>query len=150
MRPLMRRLLPALVLGAVALGAAGCNEYHYYDIKVAYDGAQFMPNNISMVQDCHVFVTGADTADFYLEGPCTSGVGSTNIGVFEFATFADSGTLNFTIRTFVGGIEFEDCLFGTGTKAIPATSAITTADDPSSTADDLIINMPHMPAASCI
>ena len=139
----MRRLLPALVLGAVALGAAGCNEYHYYDIRVAYDGAQFNPNMISQVQNCHVFVTGADTDDFYLEGNCTNGAATTNIGVFEFATFADSGTLNFTIRTYVG-IEFEMCLFGTGTKAIPATSAITTSDDPSTTADDLIINMTHM------
>jgi len=139
----MRRLLPALVLGAVALGAAGCNEYHYYDIRVAYDGAQFNPNMISQVQNCHVFVTGADTADFYLEGPCTNGAATTNIGVFEFATFADSGTLNFLIRTYVG-VEFENCLFGSGTKAIPATSAITTSDDPSTTADDLIINMTHM------
>ena len=64
--------------------------------------------------------------------------------MFEFATFADSGTLNFTIRTYVG-IEFDNCLFGTGTKAIPATAAITTADDPNSTADDLIINMPPTP-----
>jgi len=139
----MRRLLPALVLGAVALGAAGCNEFHYYDVRVAYDGAQFNPNMISQVQKCHVFVTGADTADFYLEGNCTNATASTNVGVFEFATFADSGTLNFSIRTFVG-IEFENCLFGTGMKSIPATSAITTSDDPNSTADDLIINMPHM------
>jgi hypothetical protein len=140
----MRRLLPALVLGAVALGAAGCNEYHYYDIRVAYDGAQFNPNMISQVQMCHVFVTGADTADFYLEGNCTNGAATTNIGVFEFATFADSGTLNCMIRTYVG-IEFDNCLFGSGTKAITATSATTTTDDPNSTADDLIINMTHMP-----
>jgi hypothetical protein len=147
-RPLMRRLLPALVLGAVALGAVGCNEYHYYDIRVAYDGAQFNPNMISQVQNCHVFVTGADTADFYLEGNCTNGTPTTNIGVFEFATFADSGTLNFMIRTFVG-IEFENCLFGTGMKSIPATAAITTADDPNTTADDLIINVPATPM-NCI
>ena len=144
----MRRLLPALVLGAVALGAAGCSEYHYHDIRVAYDGAQFNPNMISQVQKCHVFVTGADTADFYLTGPCTNGAATTNIGVFEFSTFADSGTLNFMIRTYVG-VEFENCLFGSGTKAIPATSAITTADDPNSTADDLIINMPATPM-NCI
>jgi hypothetical protein len=148
MRPLMRRLLPALVLGAVALGAAGCNEYHYYDIRVAYDGAQFNPNNISQVQNCHVFVTGADTDDFYLEGNCTNGAATTNIGVFEFATFADSGTLNFMIRTYVG-IEFDNCLFGSGMKSITATSAITTADDPNSPADDLIINVPATPT-NCI
>ena len=144
----MRRLLPALVLGAVALGAASCSEYHYHDIRVAYDGAQFNPNMISQVQKCHVFVTGADTADFYLEGPCINGAATTNIGVFEFATFADSGTLNFMIRTYVG-VEFDNCLFGSGTKAIPATSAITTTDDPNSTADDLIINMPSTPT-NCI
>ena len=144
----MRRLLPALVLGAVALGAAGCSEYHYHDIRVAYDGAQFNPNMISQVQRCHVFVTGADTADFYLEGNCTNGTASTNVGVFELSTFADSGTLNFMHRTYVG-VEFDNCLFGSGTKAIPATSAITTADDPNSTADDLIINMPATPM-NCI
>jgi len=144
----MRLLLPALVLGAVALGAAGCSEYHYYDIRVAYDGSMFNPNNISQVQRCHVFVTGADTADFYLEGNCTNGAATTNVGVFEFATFADSGTLNFMIRTYVG-VEFDNCLFGTGTKAIPATAATTTADDPNSTADDLIVNMPSTPT-NCI
>jgi hypothetical protein len=120
----------------------------YYDIKVAYDGAQFNPNMISQVQRCHVFVTGADTSDFYLEGKCTNGTATTDIGVFEFATFEDSGTLNFTIRTFVG-VEFDNCLFGSGTKAIPATSATTTADDPNSAADDLIINMPSTPT-NCI
>ena len=100
----MRRLLPALVLGAVALGAAGCNEYHYYDIRVAYDGATVQPQHdlpgpeLPRVRDRRRHGRLLPGRALHERHPAT-----TNIGVFEFATFADSGTLNFMIRTYVGG-----------------------------------------------
>jgi hypothetical protein len=139
----MRRLLLVLGLAVVSLGAAGCNEFHYHDIFVRYDSSMFfgatLSTEVSRVRTCHVYVTGADTQDFYIGGKCTNG-NSTDLGIFEFSTFADSGTLNFTIKTYVGN-EFEMCLLGTGTKSVQATSAVTTSDDPSSQADDLVIGM---------
>ena len=57
-----------LVLGLAALGAAGCSEYKYYDISRAVRRrvGSSTSNNVSTVQTCHVIVTGADSADFYL------------------------------------------------------------------------------------
>jgi hypothetical protein len=140
----MRRLLLVLGLAAASLGAAGCNEYHYYDIELSYDSTMFSFSDISRVQTCHVYVTGADTKDFYLNGNCTNGSGQAKVGVFEFSTYADSGNLDFTIKVYAG-FELADCLAGTGTKSIPATSMITTMDDPNNPADNLVINMKATP-----
>jgi hypothetical protein len=139
---MMRRLLLALSLALTSLGAAGCNEFHYYDIHLRYDDAMFATVTstlVSRVRICHVYVTGADTKDFYLGGTCTNSSPTTNIGTFEFSTFADSGTLNFTIKTYVG-TEFDSCMLGSGTKSYPATATTTTVDMPGGD-DDLVINM---------
>jgi hypothetical protein len=134
----MRRLLLVLGLAFASLGAAGCNEFHYYDVYVRY-GSTFDPNVISQVQTCLVQVSGADTKEFLVEGKCTNGTPTREIGVFEFSTFADSGTLNFRITTYIGN-QFAECVYGTGMKSIMASSATTTADDPASMADDLVID----------
>jgi hypothetical protein len=129
---MMRRLLLALSLALTSLGAAGCNEFHYYDIHLRYDDAMFATVTstlVSRVRICHVYVTGADT----------NSSPTTNIGTFEFSTFADSGTLNFTIKTYVG-TEFDSCMLGSGTKSYPATATTTTVDMPGGD-DDLVINM---------
>ena len=97
----MRRLLLALVLASASLGAAGCSEYHYYDIDVTFDtsSGQFAGiNEISTIQVMRMLVGGADNADFQI-GPNANGlplVTGAHLGVFEFSTFADSGTLDFT------------------------------------------------------
>jgi hypothetical protein len=138
-----RAKLSALILGITALGAAGCKEFHYYDIHVRFDGtAGFNSNNVSTVQTCHVFVTGADTTDFYLTENCSaaSPPRGTVIGTFEFATFADSGELTFTIKTYNGFTETDNCLFGVGTKSYPVSGVTTRMDDPGPD-DDLVINM---------
>ena len=99
----MRRLLLALVLAAASLGAAGCSEYHYYDIDVTFDtsAGQFAGiNEVSTIQVMVMSVSGADSADFQI-GPNANGlplVTGADLGVFEYSTFADSGTLTFTRR----------------------------------------------------
>lgn len=141
----MRRLLLVLGLAAASLGAAGCNEYHYYDVRLSYDSAMFNFGERAAVQTCHVYVTGADTKDFYLNGNCTNGSGNSDVGTFEFSTYADSGNLDFTIKVYAG-FELPNCLAGTGTKSIPATAMTTTMDDPGTTADNLVINMKSTPS----
>ena len=61
------RLIPVLALVA----AAGCNEYHYYDLDVSFNIAsgQFAgTNEISTIQRCIMTVSGADSATITL-GP---------------------------------------------------------------------------------
>ncbi len=105
--PLMRaiRRLPTLAMLAL-LAAAGCSEYHYYDIDVTFNTApgQFMgTNEVSTIQRCVLTVSGADSATspaYRLENGCPpmtpAGIG-THMGITEFATFEDSGQLTFTI-----------------------------------------------------
>ena len=65
----------ALVLAAASLGAAGCNEYHYYDVDVTFDtsSGQFAGiNEISTIQVMRMLVGGADNADVQI-GPNANG-----------------------------------------------------------------------------
>ena len=58
----MRRLLPMLALAAATVVAAGCNEYHYYDLDVTFNTAagQFAGiNEVSTIQVLVMSVTGA-------------------------------------------------------------------------------------------
>ena len=117
-------LLAALL--ATAAGA-GCSEFHYYDVSVRFNTAP--PNNfagssdVSTVQTCVVTVTGADNAEFTFgrdqNCPPTSAGGSplTDMGTFEFSSTADSGTLTFTFRAYVGPA-IQACQVGEGSTNI--------------------------------
>ena len=126
----MRGLLLALVLASASLGAVGCSEYHYYDIDVTFDtsSGQFAGiNEISTIQVMRMLVGGADNADFQI-GPNANGlplVTGAHLGVFEFSTFADSGTLDFTAQAFDDATSSPGCLTGQGTKSVEASSTIT-------------------------
>lgn len=126
----MRCLLLALVLAGASLGAAGCNEYHYYDIDVTFNTAsgQFAGiNEVSTIQVMRMLVSGADNADFQI-GPNANGlplVTGAHLGVFEFATFADSGTLTFTAMAFDDATSNPACRTGQGMKSVEATSKTT-------------------------
>jgi hypothetical protein len=80
-------------------------------------------------------VTGADSGTLYI-GPSKMGLpltaGATHLGIVEFATFADSGDLTFTLRGYNGQIT-EACKVAEGAKTIAATS-------PSTTMDSLTVN----------
>lgn len=126
----LRLLLPVLALVA----AAGCNEYHYYDIDVSFNIAsgQFMgTNEISTIQRCIMTVSGADSATITmgLENGCppmtAAGVG-TRMGIVEFATFEDSGQLTFTFSAYDDTTTVDACKTGQGVKTVNATSKTTT------------------------
>lgn len=126
----MRRLMLALVLAAASLGAAGCNDFHYYDVDVTFDtsSGQFAGiNEISTIQVMVMGVTGADNGDIQI-GPNANGlplVTGAHLGVFEFATFADSGQLTFVIRAFDDATSNPACQTGQGMKTVDATSMTT-------------------------
>jgi hypothetical protein len=123
-----------LALGVVALAAAaGCSEFHYYDIDVTFDTAtgQFNgTNEISTIQRCVMTVTGADSGQIVmgLDQNCppmtAAGVG-THLGVVEFSTFKDSGSLTFTFDAYDDQTITPNCKTGEGVKTVEATSQTT-------------------------
>jgi hypothetical protein len=114
--------LLAVLLATAA--SAGCAEYHYYDISVKFNDAPMMFNGseVSRIQNCVVTVSGADSFEFSFgpEENCPpQPTGSTtNGGTFEYSSTADSGTMTFTYRAYVGAV-FQDCLVGEGSTSVP-------------------------------
>ena len=103
----MRAGLSAGAGARAAAGAAGCSEYHYYDIDVtlhttprAVQAEHRSPSpELPRVRDRRRH------ADFYLperELPARPPAVTDHMGVFEYSTFADSGTLTFTFRAYDG------------------------------------------------
>ena len=56
-----------------------------------------------------MLVSGADNADFQIGPNCQRPAAGddAHLGVFEFSTFADSGTLNFTVQAYDDATEPE-------------------------------------------
>jgi hypothetical protein len=127
----LRLLLPMLALVA----AAGCNEYHYYDLNVTFNGATasggFAANEPARIQVCVMTVSGEDSGSLRI-GPNMQNLplqnGSTTLGIVEFSTFADSGTLNFKMECYAASNTVPNCKVGEGTKSIMATTASTVMD----------------------
>jgi hypothetical protein len=130
-RRLLGRRLPhvslALALVVTALGAAGCDTYHYYDMGLIFSSDWVGGlNSAGGATLCKVNISGADSHEFPL--PLCGLTDSTHypdVGTFEFATFADSGTLTFTVDAYNGSPPGPACLFGTGTTSMPASSQVT-------------------------
>ena len=129
----LARLMPMLAL----IAAAGCNEYHYYDINVKFNldpnNGGFSPtgNEVGTIQVCIMNVTGADS-DSIRMGPFANGLpvpSNGQFGVVEFATFADSGNLTFTMSCYDDTTTVADCKTGEGTKTLSASSATTVMDE---------------------
>jgi hypothetical protein len=124
----LARLLPLLALVA----AAGCNEYHYYDITVSFNqntaSGGFGPNEAARIQVGVFTVSGADSDELRI-GPNNRGLplspGGATLGVIEFSTFADSGTLNFKFEAYCRNPTTTDTKVGEGTTSIQVTSSTT-------------------------
>jgi hypothetical protein len=118
----------ALALAVLALGAAGCDTYHYYDMDLMFGSDFGGAANVGMAQLCRVDISGADSHEFTLDacGLLSGTSNIQNVGIFEFATFADSGTLTFTVDAYNGTPPTPTCLFGVGTTSLPASSQVTT------------------------
>jgi hypothetical protein len=127
------RLVPLWIAGLVALGASACSEYHYYDIDVSFDTAagQFLgTNEISTIQRCVMTVSGADSGQIVMGlnencPPMTAAGIGTRVGIVEFSTFKDSGTLTFTFDAYDDSTLNPMCKTGSGQKMIAATGDTT-------------------------
>ncbi len=121
----------ALSVVAGALATAGCNTYHYYDIDIQF-GAITEPQ-AGVLQLCHLDVTGAASHSASLPSSsigdpttvCPIAHNWPDMGKFEFATFADSGSITFTIKAYKDTVQSADNLCTTGSVTMTATSQIT-------------------------
>jgi hypothetical protein len=120
---MMRRGLLLLgLLAASALGAGGCGDYKYYDVDVWYSGFTGATTT-STIQTCHMFVTGAETHDFYVGGPDNCGsyfnsAAPSHLGIVEYSSLADSGNLTFDMKVFNGTPEGPGCQVGEGMQTV--------------------------------
>jgi hypothetical protein len=118
----------ALGLALMAIGGSGCDTYHYYDMDLQFSSSFGGITVAGMAQNCVVTISGADSHTFSLPN-CSINTDNSNypdVGTFEFATFADSGTLAFTVNAYNGTPYTPACLFGVGTASVPASSQLTT------------------------
>lgn len=118
----------ALGLALMAIGGAGCDTYHYYDMDLQFSSSFGGITAAGMAQNCVVTISGADSHTFSLAN-CSLNSDNSNfpdLGTFEYATFADSGTLTFTVNAYNGLPYTPACLFGVGTTNLPASSQVTT------------------------
>ena len=128
---LPRRLPVVFLLSALAvmLGAAGCDTYHYYDMDLRFDTSpgMFTTATVGEAQFCRIQISGADSHEIDLENCALNSDNSntTDVGTFEFATSADSGTLTFTVDAYTAITPTPQCLYGMGTTSIQASSTVT-------------------------
>jgi hypothetical protein len=131
--PTWRALAFVLAAAPAVLGLSGCNTYKYVDVHVTFDAATFSSDSALAITVCKVTVSGADSTSFPLpEGKCPNRVKNQDPldpGVFEYSTFADSGTLTFHLEAFVGTGQRPECKAGDGSVSIPVTSATTLTGD---------------------
>jgi hypothetical protein len=110
----------ALLGGLLLAGASGCNTYKYFEIHASFDPTTLQSNMTGVIKDCFITVSGADSDRFRLNHcpPPSSSTAPLDIGTFEFATFADSGTLTFQFDGFAGMAQMPRCTIATG-KSMP-------------------------------
>lgn len=109
-----------LGLAALLLSSVGCSQYKYYDFDTSLDPA-FSFIAVSEVQYCDLAVTGAESWSGALINEKNSTAGSCHLtskhmGIIEYSSLADSGSLTFTINVKDGPTP--DCLIGQGTKTV--------------------------------
>lgn len=130
-RTVRRHWLAGLLLTAGALATGGCSTYHYYDIDVQFGSVSL--EEAGVLQICELDVTGADSHSTHLPSStvgdkttvCPIDRNWPDMGKFEFATFADSGTLTFKVTGYKGLPAGPATLCTTGTVDLPANSTIT-------------------------
>ena len=126
MRARLLGLTMMLVLGA--LGAGGCKDLTYFDVDVKFDQATFL-GQVGSVQVCHMYVTGAETHDYVINDntrSCPPPNQNLEMGIFEYSSLADSGSLTFTMKVYNKFTETDNCLFGQGSTTVTLPAPMTT------------------------
>jgi hypothetical protein len=115
----------AVAAFALLLGASGCHTFKYFDIDVSFDPAMDSAE-IKTIARCRILVSGADSDNFILEKCPNRALGDPHhVGMFEYSSFADSGTLTFEFQGFTGQKDTPACQLAGG-KVPVAVSGLTT------------------------
>ena len=118
-------VLPILTL-ALALATQACSTYSYYDLDLQVGTGFETSATTGLVTNCHLFVSGADNTDFELfDRVCPINASTHEIKKIQYSSFADSGSLTFTLRLFELGFEADGCEIGHGAITIPVVSGKT-------------------------
>lgn len=129
---LVKRLLAFGFVTGLGLSAAGCDDYRYFDIHVRFDNGTLPTTKASEVKFCRVTVSGADSAQFRIQNcpPPASMLPPGDVGTFTFSTFADGGTMKFTLDAFTSINEKPECITGSGSAmvAVPGADATATGE----------------------
>jgi len=119
--------LAVAVVPLLLAGAAGCSTYSYFDIDVRLDtsmwGSTAAANEIA---SCHMFVSGATSDDFDVNGDnpvCPPTPPSTDVGTIKYSTFAESGSVTFTLKAYKGA--GQSCESGEGKTTLNVSMAHT-------------------------
>lgn len=121
-----RRGLGAVATFALLLGASGCHTFKYFDMTLSFDPAMDSAE-IRTISRCRILVSGAESNNFILDKcPNHSNLADPHVGyVFEYSSFAESGTLNFTFEGFVGLRDVDMCKIAQGSAAVAVTGLMT-------------------------
>jgi hypothetical protein len=133
----MRAARVFLGLALAAAGAAGCHDFHYYDVHVTLNGDPAnggfnTGSEVTKLQVGTLSVSGADSGSMPL-GPNMQGLpltaGHTDVGIFEFSTFTDSGQLVFKFQAYDDSVRSANCLAAEGTATVSASATTTNMVD---------------------
>lgn len=129
------RLFALASVAAASLLGAGCNSYHYFDVKIQVDQSSLPLDKAGYLQLCQITVTGADNELITLPRSgngagnampaCPFGSNYPVLGTFEYATFADSGKLTFSFAGFDSTPVMESFHCASGSVDFTAGSTIT-------------------------
>jgi len=127
----MRRLARVGLPLALGLAAAGCNSFKYFDIHVMFDPATFSSTSVRTISVCKMTTSGADSKSFIIDKNCppTSNTDPLDMGIFEYSSFADSGTITFKFEGFQDSGEKPECLIGTGMQSVQVSGETTIKAD---------------------
>lgn len=129
---LVKRLLAFGLVAGLGLSAAGCDEYRYFDIHVRFDNGTLPTTKASEVKFCRVTVSGADSAQFRIQNcpPPAAMLPPGDVGTFTFSSFADGGTMKFTLDAFTSINEKPECITGSGSAmvAVPGENGTATGE----------------------
>lgn len=142
-----KRFLRGLPLGALLLGVlltGGCNTYHYYDITVT-SMSPVTVTELSSMSFCTIVVSGAssDTIPWSETNMMGCPPSSSTIGTFEYATFADSGSITFTFNGY-SQVPDPSMLCATANVVKPANDTVTQTGTITLTSFDETTCPPHV------
>lgn len=117
------KVFPLFALLLLAFGGAACSSYSYYDLDLKW-GTGFDVTKIGSIVSCHLVVTGAASDDISLTRAACLGSPSGDIGKVEYSTFADSGSITFTLQGFQYPESNPNCKLGEGSTTLEAAKAV--------------------------